>query len=428
MKVYKLTILLVCLCFYEQTVAQFNGGTGDGFSVASRTKALLTNEGLLIYYGGNGDGFAVNTSVKNLLTDEAITIYFGGNGDGFAVNTASIPLSTNVITAIFNGGVGDGFAVDTSVKNLLLDEAVALYFGGNGDGFAVDTSIKNLLLNEAIALYFGGNGDGFAVNQESLILLEQVRANIIAFLQGPSLDPTNKGLMNDILRANNLIPISSPFGDSGIVDPSIFEVTGSDAIVDWVYVELRNSLDTSDILAAKSALIQRDGDIVDLDGSSPLAIEIPLDDYYVVVKHRNHLGVMTANPISLTGFPTTIDFSDINNQITFGTNAQTQVGFGKMAFWAGDANGDKVIQFSGGLSDANAIKDHILADPANILNFITFSSSGYLSYDIDLNSLARFSGAANDSNTIKDNVLTFPGNILGLPTYTINSTVPPTND
>lgn len=428
MTLNRLLLLLLCLSVYEQMHAQFDGGSGDGFSIATRTKALLLNEGILIYYGGNGDGFSVNTSIKNLLLDDAVTIYYGGSGDGFSVNKGISSLISDEGIVIFNGGIGDGFAVNTAIKNLLLDEAVALFFGGNGDGFSVNTSIKNLLLDEALALYFGGNGDGFAVNQESLVLLEQVRASIIAFLQGPSINPIDKGLMNDTLRENNLIPTTSPFEDTSEIDPSIFEVLGADAIVDWVFIELRDSLDTGEILAARSALIQRDGDIVDLDGFSTLAIEIPLSAYYIVVKHRNHLGVMTANPINLTGVPTTIDFTDTNNQITFGNNAQTIAGSGELALWAGDANGDKAIQFSGSQSDANAIKDHILADPANVLNFITFSSSGYFSSDIDLNVLARFSGSSNDSNIIKDNVLTFPGNILGLPTYSINTTVPPIND
>ena len=63
----------------------------------------------------------------------------------------------------------------------------------------------------------------------------------------------------------------------------------------------------------------------------------------------------------------------------------------------------------------------------NILNFITYVSSGYLLQDLDLNSGARFSGSPNDSNIVKDNVLNHPGNILNLPTYTISTTVPPKN-
>ncbi|WP_422105324.1 hemagglutinin protein [Winogradskyella sp.] len=254
----------------------------------------------------------------------------------------------------------------------------------------------------------------------------QINAQVL--LQGPILNPVDIGLMNDDLRTVGDLPTTSPYEDAATCDASVFNTTGNDAIVDWVWLSIRANNDNQKQIQGRSALLQRDGDIVDTDGFSDVTLNIPKNTYYIAIQHRNHLGAMSANPVQFDDTSTVIiDFKN-SGFSTFGSNAQVALGSGETALWAGDANGDKAIQFSGGNSDANAVKDFILADPLNILNFITFSSSGYLSFDADLNTLTRFSGSNNDSNIIKDNVLAFPGNILGFPTYTINSTVPPTTN
>ena len=52
---------------------------------------------------------------------------------------------------------------------------------------------------------------------------------------------------------------------------------------------------------------------------------MPNESYYVVVKHRNHLGVMTAEPIDFASEEAIeIDFKDSDTP-NFGTNAQTQL-------------------------------------------------------------------------------------------------------
>ncbi|WP_296386488.1 hemagglutinin protein [Winogradskyella sp.] len=255
----------------------------------------------------------------------------------------------------------------------------------------------------------------------------KLKIDPIVYLQGPILNPDTCGLMNDDLRTNNLIPTTSPYRDNTTCNSSVFSVTGNDAIVDWVWVEVRASNDNTKLLNGKSALLQRDGDVVALDGTSTLTMNAPPKDHYVVVNHRNHLGVMSQLPIVLAeDISTIVDFTDTLFD-TFGLNAQAVLTSGDTAMWTGDANTSDTVTFSGANNDANAIKDYILADPANFLNFITFSSTGYLIEDVNLDGTARFSGTANDSNLIKDNILNHPGNFLNFPTYTISTTVPPSN-
>ncbi|MEM5564281.1 hemagglutinin protein [Psychroserpens sp. AS72] len=263
--------------------------------------------------------------------------------------------------------------------------------------------------------------EGF-INADFRIIIDP-----IVFLQGPSLVPTAIGLMNDTLRESALLPTTSPYEDNATCNASVFNTTGDNAIVDWIWLELRAANDNQKLINARSALVQRDGDVVDFDGISSVVMQAAPTNYFVVVKHRNHLGAMSAATVNLSDNVTTIVNFTNSSFSTFGSNAQSILNSGNTALWAGDANTDDSITFSGNNNDVNAIKDYILADPSNILNFITYVSAGYLNFDIDLSSATRFSGSPNDSNIIKDNVLNHPGNLLNLPTFIINATVPPKN-
>lgn len=62
----------------------------------------------------------------------------------------------------------------------------------------------------------------------------------------------------------------------------------------WMGVELRIRCTPTITVVRQAALVQRDGDIVSTDGTSPLSFtELGNGAYHVVVRHRNHLGVMT---------------------------------------------------------------------------------------------------------------------------------------
>ncbi len=178
-----------------------------------------------------------------------------------------------------------------------------------------------------------------------------IRARLGAWLEGPFVDSV--GLMRDDLRKKGLIPLTEPFsaigykfvtGGGETIDTTVLQVTGPNAIVDWVAVELRNANDSSQIMASKAFLIQRDGDIVDVDGSSAPAFPfISPDNYYITLRHRNHLGIMTDSPIALAATPgVPVDFRDPNTG-TFGFLPRKIVN-GMAFLYAGDANFDGEIQ------------------------------------------------------------------------------------
>lgn len=287
-------------------------------------------------------------------------------------------------------------------------------------GVEILYTIGEVVVQESSASNFSIS-EGF-INSNFKIMIDPV-----VYLQGPILSPDTGGLMNDDLRVAGVIPTTSPYADNATCNSSVFSVTGNNAIVDWVWVELRASDDNAKLLNGKSALLQRDGDVVDIDGVSTIIMNAPPKDHYVVVKHRNHLGAMSQLPIFLAEDVTTVvDFTN-NLFATNGTNAQAILDSGDTALWAGDVNNSNQIIFSGASSDANVIKDFVLADPSNGFNSVTFSSLGYLLIDVNMNGFGNFSGSGNDSNIIKDNVLAHPNNGFGSSTYIINTTVPSEN-
>lgn len=161
------------------------------------------------------------------------------------------------------------------------------------------------------------------------------------------------GLMKDDLRSGNLLPTDEPYTDLGfshsgdeVIIDGVFDVTGNDAIVDWVYIELRDETTPSTVVATRSALIQKDGDIVDVDGKSNVTFDVAAGNYYVVVQHRNHLGVMSASVLALSTTTSTYDFTSSLSNIQGGANGINDLGSGYYGLFSGDVDYNGQVQNS----------------------------------------------------------------------------------
>jgi hypothetical protein len=141
-------------------------------------------------------------------------------------------------------------------------------------------------------------------------------------------------------------------------------------VVDWVLLELRSGTASSTTISRRAAFILQNGSIVDRNGSDPVAFSsIPDGSYYIVLRHRNHLAVMTPTAVALTNAAPSgysFDFSSGSSQ-AYGSNALQLVGPGVYGLYSGDANGNAFI-------DTN---DFTEADNNQWV-------SGYLRYDTNL--------------------------------------------
>ena len=233
------------------------------------------------------------------------------------------------------------------------------------------------------------------IGTPALVLLE-----VRALLDGPY-DP-GTGLMHDSLRVHGLIPFQQPysalgfalsFGGAETVPPAMLNVTGSDAIVDWVVVELRDATDPAIVTAAHSLLVQRDGDIVDPNTGVNLLFAVASGNYHITVRHRNHVGVMTAAPVLLNGPAVAVDFS-LPSTPTFGIEAR-RTNTGRAALWSGDVNRDGSIMYTGAGNDRDPVLLLIGGSvPTNVVTGL------YTTEDVNLDGQVKYIGQDNDRDPI----------------------------
>ncbi|WP_299680332.1 hypothetical protein [uncultured Tenacibaculum sp.] len=231
--------------------------------------------------------------------------------------------------------------ITSSLSSQTIERTV---IGSSGTTFSNANASMNFTIGELVVTT-NSNGtiilnQGF--HQEAITL--KIRLSPIAFLQGP-LATSGTTTMDDSLRSNSLLPTTSPYTDSATCESSVFNNTGNDAIIDWVWVTLRDKNDKTVVLASQSALLQADGDLVDVDGVSPLQVELASDSYFVGINHRNHLGIISTNPIALnTTTATTVNLSDTSSAVFGGTNSVLNMGNGIFAMISGDFDENGQIQ------------------------------------------------------------------------------------
>jgi hypothetical protein len=237
---------------------------------------------------------------------------------------------------------------------------------------------------------------------------DAVNVTAKAFLEGPFVIAT--GRMSDGLRAGvqpvtyPLIPATQPYSiapwnypGTETVAPAVLTVTGDNAIVDWVMLEVRSAATPTTILARRAALIQRDGDIVDTDGSSAVSfVGLMPGSYHLAVRHRNHLGIMTFAPLSMSGSTPAVDFT-LGSTATFGTDARKTVGSSRL-MWAGNVVADDRLKYTGASNDRDPILTLIGGSiPTAIV-------SGYLRQDVTMDGRAQYTGSGNDRDPILINI------------------------
>ncbi|HMI78432.1 MAG TPA: hypothetical protein VK484_06535 [Ferruginibacter sp.] len=262
----------------------------------------------------------------------------------------------------------------------------------------------------------------FAVGTRPVLTPLLVSPKVI--LQGPA--NTGTGIMLDGLRTiavvsggttdatHGVIPITEPYtGSSGFThsgsggaetrDPGafgIFNVTNNDAVVDWVFVSIHDGV-TGAVVSTRAAFVQRDGDVVETDGVSPLnmAGNIP-GNYFVSVRHRNHLGIRSAaNMVLSKTTSTTYDFSSAQaqayqNPAILTNTAMKDLGGGKFVMWGGNANSNNTVRANGGANAA--INDYAFLINTTLGGNATIQINNvYSNADLNMNATVRANGGAN---------------------------------
>jgi hypothetical protein len=105
---------------------------------------------------------------------------------------------------------------------------------------------------------------------------------------------TLSGSMRCDLNSKGDLPLCSPYIEKPRSVESIPE-----NVVDWVLVQLREA-ENGEAVYSRSSFLHKDGRIVADDGNTGrLFLEVYPGDYWLVIKHRNHLPVMSAETVTL---------------------------------------------------------------------------------------------------------------------------------
>jgi hypothetical protein len=192
--------------------------------------------------------------------------------------------------------------------------------------------------------------------------ISQVNVSVKVYLQGPYTTNAMSASLSGIM------PLTQPYNSSPLNYTGSEGVTSiPSGVVDWVMLELRNDLST--IVARRAAFLKNDGSVVDLDGNSPVGFNsVTSGSYYIVLRHRNHLALMSSNPVSLNSSSVQYDFTTSQTK-AYGSNPMKDLGSGVFGMYAGDGDGNGYI---------NAVDRNSFWRLQN-------GTNGYLSADFDLN-------------------------------------------
>lgn len=309
------------------------------------------------------------------------------------------------VDRVMREGVRDALTAYTAT----FETASVDWSEGNWEGVAVSSSNDTDSSN-------GTDWSTAGTSPSTMTDVLETTLSVKVFLQGPY--DAGTSMMKDTLRTLWYIPTKEPYsglwfkmtGGKGVAmtTPVQLDVIWSSAIVDRVLVELRDSFDKTNIVQSIPWLVLRNGTVVWADGTSLKVKDIAVGEYYVMIRHRNHLPVMTDRAISFDSKePVTLDFTNGSTPM-YWSNGQKIIN-GVYVMWAWDVNNDDKIVYSGPQSDADAILNFVGASTPNA------QVAGYYREDVNMDGNCKYNGSSNDRNSILGNVwLSTPTNVINV--------------
>jgi hypothetical protein len=318
---------------------------GDGIKVETSSGVVVELDGNLTetgrgYFSGtitSGSrtamtafaGLTLSAAMDGSVTRKTGAAYAKGHGEGtnfkryYELNNTG----GGAVTATMKAGyIGSGTNDETSA----LSAPFFIYryaSGWTGYGFGVIASPDT------------SAGVEIPLGASDWVLSEGTRVAMKVFLQGPY--NTGTHLMGTVILAS--IPMTSPYSEDART------VAGIPAgVTDWVLLQVRSTYNGT-ILASRSCFLKADGKLVLDDGTTEYAgIKASPGDYFLVMKHRNHLKVMSAAAVTGLTWGTTpasvYDFS-LGTDKYYGADAKL-LETGVYGQYSGDANGSGTVDAS----------------------------------------------------------------------------------
>lgn len=292
------------------------------------------------------------------------------------------PIGEEAINRFWNIDVG-GRSIDAYISysqsesdDIATDNLIALYWNGsiwetssNGGSTYIGNTF-NLSIDES----------GIYTLADTATALASVRAHIKYWMEGAvqySLGGFKQ--MTNYLFENGLVGEDQPFSQApwnynGNESIDLTNIVPED-YVDWVLLEIRSATDNNNIIQQKACLLTVNGTLVDVatatqggtiyDGVDLTGLEAG-NNYYVSVKSRNHIGLLSANALAL---PNDDASTPLEEYYDFGIDDNVMGGAVQLSSNnsapAGDFNGDGVISvsdFNSYVLTASAINQYMATD------------------------------------------------------------------
>jgi len=312
-----------------------------------------------------GSGTFDNNTILNPVYTPGVIDINNGEVTLSLLAYANAPCSNNALSAMTlkiikqpNVFAGND-AIINEGETYVLSEATAseysnLEWSTNGTGTFDDPGILNPEYTPGtgetgiISLIITAYGNSPCNEQTDIMELEILPyagfdLDIKVFLHGPF----NGSYMNTDL--NSILPLSQPYNTSpwNYLGSETTALIPNPDIVDWILVELRDATDASSAtpgtkIAQQAAFLKNDGQVIGLDGFSlPHFDDLISQDLFVVIWHRNHVGIISSNPLIRISQVYSYDFTIDDLQVLGGSLGYKELvpGTWGMAGGDGDANG-----------------------------------------------------------------------------------------
>lgn len=181
--------------------------------------------------------------------------------------------------------------------------------------------------------------------------------------------------MSTTLRNTNRLPLTQPYNSApwnytGSENTPTYDAQPPTA-TDWVLIEARSAADPTQLLDRRAGFVLSNGVVVSTGGTNGITFgSITAGSYHIVVRHRNHLPIMSSIPVVLPNSGNPYDFT-LSAAKTLGEGQTVQLNPNVWGMRAGDLNANGVITFT----DYNLYQSQILSG---------MTMNGYFKPDLSL--------------------------------------------
>ncbi|MCB2221548.1 MAG: choice-of-anchor D domain-containing protein [Bacteroidetes bacterium] len=284
--------------------------------------------------------------------------------------TVDLPYDLNLVTVSFCP-TSDVLGTDIySMYGILGVDCSCAFYGNDTYDFYTCTGIAPYYefwyipgpVTATLPITIMDSFDSWEVDFEFIVDVQPyISLDLTVMMEGPY---GGGGMMSTLLNSGGNIPLAQPYNpalpyyDNATPDwlyagtESVAAIPSPD-VVDWVYLQLRDATDAATatsgtIIAEAAGFLTNTGQVVDLDGSSRIAFGLLASDInkglFAVIYHRNHLGVISNNALTMSGPSFVYDFSSGETQVFGGANGHKQLEPGVWGMVAADGNGNGLVQ------------------------------------------------------------------------------------